>query len=42
MNPLQSLAQDEKTISYFPGWSEPEDETDYIWFDAPIEIGGPP
>lgn len=30
----------EKSIGYFPGWSKPESETDYIWFDAPIEIGG--
>jgi hypothetical protein len=30
----------EKEIGYFPGWSKPERETGYIWFDAPIEIGG--
>lgn len=30
----------DKEIGFFPGWSTPEDETDYIWFDAPIEIGG--
>lgn len=30
----------DKRIGYFPGWSKPEKETDYIWFDAPIEIGG--
>ncbi|WP_156484713.1 hypothetical protein [Martelella sp. AD-3] len=30
----------EKQIGYFPGWSAPEPETDYIWFNAPIEIGG--
>jgi hypothetical protein len=28
-----------KAISFFPGWSLP-DEADYIWFDAPLEIGG--
>lgn len=30
----------EISIGFFPGWSKPEPETDYIWFDAPIEIGG--
>lgn len=30
----------DKAIGFFPGWSRPEAETDYIWFDAPIEIGG--
>lgn len=30
----------DKQIGHFPGWSIPEDETDYIWFNAPIEIGG--
>lgn len=29
-----------KAISVFPGWSNPEPETDYSWFDAPLEIGG--
>jgi len=29
-----------KSISVFPGWSDPEPETDYSWFDAPLEIGG--
>ena len=30
----------EKEIGHFAGWSGPEDETGYLWFDAPIEIGG--
>lgn len=30
----------DKEIGYFPGWSKPERETGYIWFDAPLEIGG--
>jgi hypothetical protein len=30
----------EKEIGHFPGWSGPEEETGYLWFDAPIEIGG--
>lgn len=30
----------EKQIGFFPGWSKAEAETEYIWFDAPIEIGG--
>lgn len=29
-----------KEIGRFPGWSRPEEETDYVWFDAPLEIGG--
>ncbi len=30
----------DKALALFPGWSAPEAETGYIWFDAPIEIGG--
>jgi hypothetical protein len=40
MHPLQALAEAEKLISVFPGWSDAEPETDYMWFDAPLEIGG--
>jgi hypothetical protein len=40
MEPLPTLSMAEKTIPYFPGWSEPEPETSYIWFDIPLEIGG--
>jgi hypothetical protein len=29
-----------KALAPFPGWSEPEPETGYCWFNAPIIIGG--
>lgn len=29
-----------KSISVFPGWSDPESDTDYSWFNAPLEIAG--
>lgn len=29
-----------KLIAAFPGWSDPEPETSYSWFNAPLEIGG--
>jgi len=37
---IKNVFEAEKSISYFPGWSKPESETDYVWFEAPIEIGG--
>ncbi len=37
---LPELIQMEKTIARFSGWSDPEMETSYIWFNAPLEIGG--
>ncbi|MCB1466096.1 MAG: hypothetical protein KDK08_02830 [Rhizobiaceae bacterium] len=37
---LREIYEAEKEIGYFPGWSKPEEETDYVWFDAPLEIGG--
>ncbi len=40
MEPLPTLATAQKLISVFPGWSPPEPETNYIWFDAPLEIAG--
>lgn len=40
MATLKEIFQAEKEIGFFPGWSNPEDETDYLWFDAPLEIGG--
>jgi hypothetical protein len=40
MHPLLALAEGEKSISAFPGWSGPEPETGYLWFDAPLEIDG--
>lgn len=35
---IKEVFEANKKISYFPGWSNPEKETDYIWFDAPLEI----
>jgi hypothetical protein len=29
-----------KAISIFPGWTDAEAETGYVWFDAPLEIEG--
>ena len=40
MNVFRELAEGEKQISPFLGWSEPEPETNYIWFESPLEIGG--
>jgi hypothetical protein len=40
MHPLQALAEAEKTLPAFPGWSNPEEGTGYMWFDAPLDIGG--
>lgn len=40
MEPLPVLAGVEKKISAFPGWSNPDEGTGFIWFDAPLEIGG--
>jgi hypothetical protein len=40
MAELDSLYRAAKAISVFPGWSKPEEETSYIWFDAPLEIEG--
>lgn len=37
---LQNLALAQKAIAQFPGWSEPEDETGYCWFNAPLAITG--
>ncbi len=28
-----------KAIAQFPGWSEPEPETGYCWFNAPLIVG---
>ena len=40
MHPFEKLIEETKAISAFSGWSAPEAETGYIWFDAPLEIGG--
>lgn len=38
--PLDAMFQAEKAIATFPGWSQPEMETGFMWFMAPLEIGG--
>jgi hypothetical protein len=40
MATLRDIYLADKRIGFFPGRAKPEVETDYIWFDAPIEIGG--
>jgi hypothetical protein len=35
-----SLVAATKMIAQFPGWSEPEPETGYCWFNAPLMIEG--
>jgi|TARA_B100000315_G_C14398184_1_gene505212 hypothetical protein len=40
MEGFQNIVEAWKTISHFPGWSDPEPETSYAWFDAPLEIDG--
>ena len=40
MKDVNRLALAAKDISFFPGWSKPEAETLYLWFDAPLEIDG--
>jgi hypothetical protein len=40
MQPLPIIAEAVKSISYFPGWSEPDKDDGYTWFDAPLEIDG--
>jgi hypothetical protein len=37
---LAALMAADKEIAIAPIWSEAEPETDYIWFDVPIMIGG--
>lgn len=34
------LAAALKAIAQFPGWSEPEPETGYCWFNAPLMVAG--
>ncbi|MBT9161134.1 MAG: hypothetical protein DDT26_02435 [Dehalococcoidia bacterium] len=38
--PYPTLFLADKAVAQFPGWSAPEPETDYVWFNAPLEIGG--
>jgi len=34
------LVEANKSVSVFPGWSDPEPETGYMWFDAALDILG--
>lgn len=34
------MMQAVKSVAQFTGWSVPEAETNYIWFDAPLEVAG--
>jgi hypothetical protein len=38
--PFPALISVLKSIENFPGWSEPEPETGYCWFNAPLTIAG--
>ena len=38
--PYPTLFEADKAVAQFSGWSEPEPETGYLWFNAPLEIGG--
>lgn len=40
MRALPELMAAKKSIPVFPGWSPPEPETGYSWFDAALEVGG--
>jgi len=40
MGALKALTERNKSISYFPGWSEPEPESSYTWFNAPLDVAG--
>ncbi len=39
MHPFEVIAQADKAIQHFPGWSKPDDEDDWSYFLAPIAIG---
>lgn len=38
--PYPALYNAPKALAFFPGWSKPEADTGYSWFNAPLEIGG--
>jgi hypothetical protein len=40
MHPFPTFVESVKTIAAFPGWSDPEPDTGYAWFNAPLEIDG--
>jgi hypothetical protein len=37
---LRALADADKSIAFFPGWSQPDDDDAYTQFQAPLSIGG--
>lgn len=40
MGELRAFVGSIKEIAVFSGWSDPEEETGYMWFDSPLNIGG--
>ena len=40
MQILPLIVESWKSLATFPGWSEAEAETGYLWFDANLEING--
>jgi hypothetical protein len=38
--PFPDIMRADKMLAQFPGWTEPEVETGYCWFNAPLSIGG--
>jgi hypothetical protein len=40
MHPYPQFIQARKLIPAFPGWSQPEAESGYSWFDVSLEIEG--
>lgn len=38
--PLKKIAEAEKAIAFFPGWSDPDPHDGYTRFSTPISIGG--
>ena len=37
---LRALAEAEKSIDFFPGWSKPDEEDGYTHFQAPLAVAG--
>src|SRR5947209_3188388 len=40
MGPFPALMAVQKALSAIPVWSPSELQTGYVWFEAPLEIGG--
>ena len=38
--PFPDIMRANKSLAQFPGWSEPEPDTGYCWFNAPLMMGG--